>query len=173
MSSASIAFLWHMHQPFYLDRMTGEVSMPWVRLHACKGYYDMISLLEDFPQIRATFNIVPSLVTQLSAYCEGTAKDKFLEFSLIPAKELTPAHKKFILRDFFQANWDNMIRPYKRYWEIMTERGLHLEAETINQRTGLPRHPGVVQPVVVRIPRAQALPRTQRTHQEGAFLYRG
>ena len=52
MSPASIAFLWHMHQPFYLDRITGEMSMPWVRLHAVKGYYDMVSLLEDTDDVR-------------------------------------------------------------------------------------------------------------------------
>jgi alpha-amylase/alpha-mannosidase (GH57 family) len=124
-----------MHQPFYLDRITGEVSMPWVRLHTIKGYYDMMSLLEDFPGVKATFNLVPSLATQLLAYRDGVAKDKFYEHSLIPAKELTPDQKKFILREFFQANWDNMIRPHERYWELMCERGLHLSPDTINDYT--------------------------------------
>jgi alpha-amylase/alpha-mannosidase (GH57 family) len=135
LSRAFVTFLWHMHQPFYFDRVSGEVSMPWVRLHACKGYYDMMALLEDFPHVRATFNVVPSLITQIDAYRDGTAKDKFLEHSSIPAKELTPVQKKFILREFFQANWDNMIRPHKRYWEIMSERGLHLEPDAVNDYT--------------------------------------
>ncbi len=126
MNCASVAFFWHMHQPFYLDRVSGEISMPWVRLHATKGYFDMISLLEDFPKIRATFNLVPSLITQLNAYLANSVRDLYLEYTRIPADELSPQQKKFVLREFFQANWDNMIRPNRRYWELMNERGLHL-----------------------------------------------
>ena len=37
-----IAFLWHMHQPLYLDPATGVSVLPWVRLHATRAYYDMI-----------------------------------------------------------------------------------------------------------------------------------
>ena len=52
----SVAFLWHMHQPYYKDPRTGQYKMPWVRLHALKDYYDMAAVLDDFPQIRQTFN---------------------------------------------------------------------------------------------------------------------
>jgi len=124
-----------MHQPFYLDRMTGEMSMPWVRLHAIKGYCDMISLLEEFPKIKVTFNLVPSLLVQLHAYSSGSAKDLYYEYSTIPAEELTPEQKKFILREFFQANWDTMIRPNRRYWELMNERGLHLSPGPLDDQT--------------------------------------
>ena len=85
-----IAFLWHMHQPFYGNPLTGEYALPWVRLHAFKGYYDMISLLEDYPAIRQTFNLVPSLVRQWNEYSRGEAKDVFLEYSRKPAKDLSP-----------------------------------------------------------------------------------
>jgi alpha-amylase/alpha-mannosidase (GH57 family) len=124
-----------MHQPFYLDRMTGEISMPWVRLHATKGYYDMISLLEDFPKIKATFNLVPSLITQLFAYLSGSAKDLHYEYTLIPAEELTLEQRKFVLREFFQANWETMIRPNRRYWELINERGLHLPPGQLDDQT--------------------------------------
>lgn len=33
----NIAFFWHMHQPYYEDPLSGEYSLPWVRLHALKG----------------------------------------------------------------------------------------------------------------------------------------
>ena len=33
-----VALLWHMHQPYYLDPVTGESVLPWVRLHALKDY---------------------------------------------------------------------------------------------------------------------------------------
>jgi len=64
----NVAFFWHMHQPYYRNPLNGEYSLPWVRLHALKGYYDMISLLEDYPAIRQTFNLVPSLIRQLNDY---------------------------------------------------------------------------------------------------------
>ncbi len=44
-----VAFLWHMHQPYYEDLVTREHILPWVRLHALKDYYGMVALLEEFP----------------------------------------------------------------------------------------------------------------------------
>jgi len=41
----NLAILWHMHQPFYKDLVTGEYVLPWVRLHAIKDYYDMAALI--------------------------------------------------------------------------------------------------------------------------------
>ena len=36
-----VAFVWHMHQPFYVDGSTGVHVLPWVRLHALKDYWGM------------------------------------------------------------------------------------------------------------------------------------
>ena len=47
MKTAHICFLWHMHQPYYTDPVAGSASMPWVRLHATKAYYDMAYVLEN------------------------------------------------------------------------------------------------------------------------------
>ena len=113
-----------MHQPYYRNPLTGEYSLPWVRLHAFKGYYDMISLLEDYPGIRQTFNLVPSLIRQLNDYSAEEAKDLFLELSLKPAKELSPEDRKFILSNFFMCNWETMVKPYPRFWELLKKRGL-------------------------------------------------
>ena len=44
-----LVFLWHMHQPFYQDLVTGEHILPWVRLHALKDYWGMVALLREFP----------------------------------------------------------------------------------------------------------------------------
>ncbi|PYR31489.1 MAG: glycoside hydrolase, partial [Acidobacteria bacterium] len=79
-----IAILWHMHQPFYEDLATQEHILPWVRLHGLKDYYGMIALLREFPDIRATFNLVPSLLVQLEAFAEDRARDRYLELSLKP-----------------------------------------------------------------------------------------
>ena len=72
-----VAILWHMHQPFYEDLVTHEHILPWVRLHALKDYYGMVALLREFPDVRVTFNLVPSLLAQLEEYIAGTAKDRF------------------------------------------------------------------------------------------------
>ena len=36
-----LCFLWHMHQPFYKDLVSGEYRLPWTRMHALKDYYGM------------------------------------------------------------------------------------------------------------------------------------
>ena len=41
--------------------------MPWVRLHGVKDYYGMAAHLEEFPEMRCTINLVPSLLLQLQA----------------------------------------------------------------------------------------------------------
>ena len=48
-----VALLWHMHQPFYQDLLTGEHILPWVRLHALKDYWGMVALLREFPASRS------------------------------------------------------------------------------------------------------------------------
>ena len=44
-----LCFLWHMHQPFYKDLVSGEYKLPWTRMHALKDYYGMVRILEEFP----------------------------------------------------------------------------------------------------------------------------
>jgi len=84
-----VALLWHMHQPNYEDLVTREHFLPWVRLHALKDYYGMAALLREFPGVRVTFNLVPSLLVQLEAFAEDRARDRYLELSLKPADELS------------------------------------------------------------------------------------
>jgi len=129
-----LIFLWHMHQPYYRDPISGSYRLPWVRLHGIKDYYDMPAILEDFPNVRQTFNLVPSLIEQINDYVNETAHDKYLAVSLKPAADLDPVEKKFILENFFMANWDNMIRRFPRYGELLTKRGTHPTSGEI-QRT--------------------------------------
>ena len=74
----SLMLLWHMHQPFYKDLAEGVYTMPWVRLHALKDYYGMVALLREFPTVKVTFNLVPSLLVQLEAYGVSATNDEFL-----------------------------------------------------------------------------------------------
>jgi len=120
-----VAFLWHMHQPYYKDPLTGLYRLPWVRLHGTKDYLDMVEVLKDFPEIRQNFNLVPSLLEQLVDYSEGSARDVFLDVSAKGASGLDQDERAFILENFFLANWDNMIRPFPRYYSLLVKRGTH------------------------------------------------
>jgi alpha-amylase/alpha-mannosidase (GH57 family) len=117
-----VAILWHMHQPFYEDLVTGEHILPWVRLHALKDYFGMVALLREFPDVRATFNLVPSLLVQLDAFAQDRARDRHLELGLKPAEALTPADVDFIVEHFFHAHRQRMIDRYPRYAELFAHR---------------------------------------------------
>jgi alpha-amylase/alpha-mannosidase (GH57 family) len=121
-----VAFLWHMHQPYYEDLVTHEHILPWVRLHALKDYYGMVALLREFPGVRMTFNLVPSLLVQLEAFAANRANDCFLEIGLKPATDLTQDDVVFALQNFFHAHRPRMIDVYPRYAELLAKRGSQL-----------------------------------------------
>ena len=113
-----LCFLWHMHQPFYKDLVSGEYRLPWTRMHALKDYYGMAKILEEFPAIRQTFNLVPSMIVQVEEYAKGEARDPFLAAALKRAEDLTSEEQSFILRNFFMAHPARMIQRYPRYAEL-------------------------------------------------------
>jgi alpha-amylase/alpha-mannosidase (GH57 family) len=118
MPALRLIFLWHQHQPFYKDLVTGEYRLPWVRLHALKDYYGMVKLLDEFPNVHQNFNLVPSLITQIQDYVAGAAQDPFLKVAAKPARELTQKERQFALQYLFQANPANLIGRYPRYREL-------------------------------------------------------
>jgi alpha-amylase/alpha-mannosidase (GH57 family) len=121
-----LLLLWHMHQPFYKDLVSGEYRLPWVRLHALKDYYGMVKLLEEFPQVHQNFNIVPSLVAQLEDYNSGIFKDPFWEVAAKRAEDLSLDERHFALTYLFQAHGERMIGRYPRYrrlWEQVRAAG--------------------------------------------------
>src|SRR5438477_2830485 len=113
-----VVILWHQHQPYYKDLVTGEYRLPWVRLHALKDYYGMVKLLDEFPDVHQTFNLVPSLITQIQDYANGSAQDPFFRVASRPANDLTPKERRFALQYLFQANPDHLIRRYPRDAEL-------------------------------------------------------
>jgi alpha-amylase/alpha-mannosidase (GH57 family) len=119
--SIQLLFLWHMHQPYYKDLVTGEYRLPWVRLHALKDYYGMVKLLDEFPGLHQTFNLVPCLMAQIQEYVSGTAQDPFLQVAARPASAMDLAERLFALQYLFQANAENMIGRYPRYHELWQE----------------------------------------------------
>jgi alpha-amylase/alpha-mannosidase (GH57 family) len=118
MSKIYVSFVWHMHQPFYKDLVSGEYKLPWTRLHGLKDYYGMVKVLEDFPQVKQTFNLVPSMLVQLDEYARGVAVDPFLRCANKDTATLSDGEREFILRYFFQANVQRMIYRYPRYAEL-------------------------------------------------------
>jgi len=118
----TLCFLWHMHQPFYKDLWTGEYKLPWTRLHALKDYPGMVEILADFPKIRQTFNLVPSMVLQIDEYATGKASDPFFDCAILPADELSEAQRAFVRKYFFQANVPRVINGNPRYRELYERR---------------------------------------------------
>ena len=55
-----VAFLWHMHQPFYLNPEKNSFLMPWVRFHGLKDYLDMPLLAAQFPKQAHLLGSLPS-----------------------------------------------------------------------------------------------------------------
>src|SRR5687767_8973854 len=117
-----VAILWHMHQPFYQDLVTGEHILPWVRLHGLKDYFGMVALLREFPRVKVTFNLVPSLLVQLEAFALDRARDRHLELGVKPADALNEEERAFCIENFFHAHRPRMIDPYPRYRELMEKR---------------------------------------------------
>jgi len=107
-----------MHQPFYKDLASGEYKLPWTRMHALKDYYGMARILEEFPNVRQTFNLVPSMMAQVAEYAAGQARDPFLDMVLKPAEALSDGDRAFLLRHSFYSDPERMILRYPRYGEI-------------------------------------------------------
>src|SRR5689334_17604025 len=117
-----VALLWHMHQPFYQDLATGEHILPWVRLHALKDYWGMAALTREFPSLKLTFNLVPSLLVQLEAFASGQARDRHLDVGLAPADHLSESDRQFCADHFFHAHRARMIDPFPRYADLLATR---------------------------------------------------
>ncbi|GAH24709.1 unnamed protein product, partial [marine sediment metagenome] len=144
-----IAFIWHIHQPWYLnsDSSIGggntafpqgnkghsfnnvdlnkgcspnDVAfLPWVRLHSIKDYLDMVTILDNYPNIKQTFNLVPSLVKQIELISDEKISDKYLDISLKPASKLTIKEKRFILDWMCPPNNIKRISNYEQYKKIL------------------------------------------------------
>jgi alpha-amylase/alpha-mannosidase (GH57 family) len=118
-----VAFIWHQHQPLYKSRESGlstrgQYRLPWVRLHGTKDYLDLILLLERYPKLHQTVNLVPSLILQLEDYVAGTAFDPYLELALTPTEQLNDEQKQYIIEHFFDGNHHTLIDPHPRYAEL-------------------------------------------------------
>ena len=126
--TVDLAFLWRMHQPWYLDPTNDEVLLPWVRLHAASSYTDMAAHLASHPDIRATVSFSPVLLDQLDRYLAGGG-DAYVDVTMHPAEELSVDQRRFLLRHFFSAHWGRVLFPVERYRELLDRRGRDKPAE--------------------------------------------
>lgn len=114
-----VVMIWHMHQPYYKDPLKNEYALPWTYLHAIKDYFDMPAIIEDTDGAKAVFNLVPSLLEQITDYAAGTAVDPFLEKGKAAPADLAEGERTFLLENFFSANRQRMIEISPRYLELL------------------------------------------------------
>lgn len=129
----NLAFIWHQHQPLYWNRLTAEYELPWVRVHAVQEYIDSPRILLEFPGIKVTYNLQPSLLWQLSDYAEITEEERAKGglYELIGAVDnhllwtwtlihnpgaLSPEIRASMQEQFFWIN-PYMLRPGGRYYD--------------------------------------------------------
>ncbi|MBR6098648.1 hypothetical protein IKP85_02770 [bacterium] len=131
----SIAFYWHMHQPVYQLSPEGDYLMAWSRLHAVKDYLDMITITENYKNIKLNINLVPVLLDAFIDYGEKGAHDLHSRLTVTPVEELKPEDKEFILNNFFDANYNTMIYTHPEYDRLYQKRQSYREAANINDFT--------------------------------------
>jgi alpha-amylase/alpha-mannosidase (GH57 family) len=127
-----VLFLWHHHQPFYQAPHSARPLLPWVRLHAVRGYQDMLTATAE-SGARVTFNFSPSLLEQLEAAAAQEVCDEFEHVALVPASDLTEADKTFLLTHFFSINWAVHVKPQARYAELLAKRGEILKPDVLRR----------------------------------------
>src|SRR5260370_12623167 len=118
MKPLNVAFVWHMHQPYYKDDLTNTYLLPWVRLRSAKDYFKMPALLDAYPKVRATFNLVPSLLAQIEDYGKEDSVDLFLNISKRDAAELSSEERAFVIRWMRESPRALRVQQSPRYLEL-------------------------------------------------------
>src|SRR6266852_371696 len=118
MKPLNVAFVWHMHQPYYKDDLTNTYLLPWVRLRSAKDYFKMPALLDAYPKVRATFNLVPSLLAQIEDYGKEDSVDLFLNLSKRDAADLSSEERGFIIRWMREPPRALRVQQSPRYLEL-------------------------------------------------------
>jgi len=114
----NLVLIWHMHQPEYKDPATRSYFLPWTRLHALKDYWGMVKILEEFPEVHMTFNIVPSLAAQIQEYASGNFREPWFDVAFAASNDLTRPQRGEILERAFQANLDQLVRRWARFGQL-------------------------------------------------------
>ena len=113
-----LCFVWHMHQPFYKDLVSGEYKLPWTRMHALKDYYGMVQNPGRISHHPSDFQPGALHVIQIKSTPPGHAADPFLELALKPAEELTEATRNLRCSTSSRPT-ARIIDRYPRYGELL------------------------------------------------------
>ena len=128
-----LLLLWHFHQPWYFPPDTDRVArLPWVRLHAAKGYLDLLSALARAPKVRAVINLSGSLLRQLERARRG-ATDRLHRLVSIPPEAWSLADRSEVLARCFSLHHDRLVHPFPPYealWRKRQGAGAHVQAWT-------------------------------------------
>jgi alpha-amylase/alpha-mannosidase (GH57 family) len=123
----NVVICWHMHQPVYNNRLSGDYYLPWTYLHAIKDYVDMAAHLENVGGAAAVVNFAPVLLEQLDDYA-GQIKAYFLQNARISdpllaalgaavlPTEITERLK--LVRDCLRANKERIIDRFPDYQRL-------------------------------------------------------
>lgn len=130
----TLNFLWHMHQPDYRHPQDGMQIMPWVRLHAVKGYYDLLHILERYDHARFTVNFSGILLEQIMLQLAGD-RDYYEKLSAKPVEALSIDERNFMLRTFFSANRHTLIRPHQRFYELLAKKEHLVKVDEFDEAT--------------------------------------
>jgi len=78
----------------------------------------MVKVLEPFPRVHATFNMVPALVAQLEEYASGKFDEPWFRLAFAPAESLKPEERREVLERALQINRDTLVARWPRYLEL-------------------------------------------------------
>ncbi len=132
MTRTPIQFIWHFHQPDYRDPWTQRPKLPWVRLHACKGYSDLLTAFQR-GEAHWTINWTGTLIEQLLAWNPDDGADTAFYLARKSARELTLEERIQLLTLSFWANHRTLIEPFPRFKSLLNKRGnWQLEANRIS-----------------------------------------
>jgi len=121
MNKLNIAFVWHFHQPNYQYNYDSDFLLPWTRLHASKDYLNMLKKVDRFQNIKLNFDFSPVLLSALQKYLKG-AKDIHLKLLIKDVNELSEQDKIFILNNYFDVNYKNMVLTRQYFSELYNKR---------------------------------------------------
>ena len=122
----NVAFLWHQHQPSYLDPTTGYYEQPWVFMHGINDYPFMAQLLLDRPSLTMNMDLTGTLIQQLVDYANHTAQDRLIEMALTPNADLTDDEKSYLFGpgpggNLFDINGQFLVDKYDTVSDIRND----------------------------------------------------
>ncbi len=117
-----VIFVWHYHQPWYLNENNTYFILPWVRMHSVGNYYKMAYILSKHPDIKATFDFSGSLIVQLQLYLKGVMDERqIISWKIANGTKLSIDEKFSMLQipgGFFDINWKRIVDKVPRYSQL-------------------------------------------------------